>query len=147
MILRDYTTGEPLAENEYLLKIRVDKTVKWNPDTKTHDLIGSYKTGFLTKLTQKGQLPKAFEDWGKTYVDRTTLPTYVFKEFARSGWKIVSWRFGQSQNWATVLHPEGFNVEIYLQQLLEIIRENTIENGVLIGKFYWKDNKLFKVED
>jgi hypothetical protein len=61
-----------------------------------------------------------------------------------SGWKIVKWRFGQSQNWATMKHPEGFTVEIYLQQLLELIQTHTVDAGVLIGKFYWKDNKLIK---
>lgn len=144
MIVRDYIPGEPLAENEYMLKIRDDKKHRWDAETKTYTDLEYYKTGFLSKLTKKGELPKAFEDWGKTYTDRTPLPTYVFQESARSGWKIVSWRFGQSQNWATVRHPEGFNVEIYLQQLLEVIQENTIDAGVLIGKFYWKDNKLFK---
>jgi len=145
MIVRSYIPGEPLAENEYMLKIRTDVKFTWNAETKMREE-SPFKTGFFSKLTKKGELPKAFEDWGKTYTDRTHLPTYVFQESARSGWKIVSWRFGQSQNWATVRHPEGFNVEIYLQQLLEVIQENTIDAGVLIGKFYWKDNKLFKEE-
>ena len=42
----DYVPGQPLGEEEYLLKIR------------------DGVTGFMTKLTQKGQLPKAFDDWG-----------------------------------------------------------------------------------
>lgn len=134
MIIRDYKLGEKIEENEYLLKIRKSdnrKGVEFPP------------TGFLTKLTQKGQLPKAFEDWGKTYSDPTP-PTYVFKESFNSGWKIMSWRFGQSQNWATMRHPHGFTVEIYLQQLLEIIQENTINAGVLTGEYKWKDHKLIK---
>jgi hypothetical protein len=89
-------------------------------------------------------MPKAFADWGKTYNDRTPLPTYVFEETFRSGWRILSWRFGQSQNWATMRHPEGFTVEIYLQQLLELIKMNTVDAGVLIGEFKWSDHKLIQ---
>lgn len=128
MILRNYTQGETLAENEYLFKLRNDNT------------------GFLTKLTKKGELPKAFEEWGGMRYGENgkSLPIYVFEETAMSGWKIVKWRFGQSQNWATMRHPEGFTVEIYLQQLLELIQTHTVDAGVLIGKFYWKDNKLIK---
>lgn len=144
MIIRDYIPGEPLAENEYLLKLRQDE--EYHSETHSWSL-AKHKTGFLTKLTQKGELPKAFEQWGGKRGDiGKNLPIYVFQETARNGWKIMKWRFGQSQNWATVLHPEGFTVEIYLQQLLEIIKENTVDAGVLVGKFYWKDHKLFKEE-
>jgi hypothetical protein len=146
MIIRDYIPGEPLAENEYMLKLRDDKKRQWNTETHSFSDWEHHKTGFLSKLTQKGQMPKAFTEWGKPYMNAEPTHTYVFQEYPRSGWKIVSWRFGQSQNWATVRHPEGFNIEIYLQQLLEVIQKNNIEAGVLIGKFYWKDNKLFKEE-
>jgi len=134
MIVRDYTPGENLAEDEFLLKIR--------PNIQRGEILTP--TGFLTKLTQKGAIPKAFESWGTTYMDKTPLPTYVFREDFHSGWKIVSWRFGQSQNWATMKHPNGFTVEIYLQQLLEIIQQNTVDAGVLIGEFKWADHKLIK---
>ena len=89
--LKLYTEGYVLKENEYLLKIRKS------------NLSSVVDTGFLSKLTQKGQLPKSFDDWGKTYHDRTPLPTYIFEETYRSGWKLLSWRFGQSQNWARVV--------------------------------------------
>lgn len=125
MILKKYEKGDKLAENEYLLKIRKS--------------IGTYNTGFFSKLTQKGELPKLFNEWGG---NDTKLPIYIYQETAASGWKILHWRFGQSQNWATMKHPYGFTVEIYLQQLLELIREHQIVEGTLIGKFYWKDNKL-----
>lgn len=123
-------TGQPLADNEYLLKIREDG--------------GKYKTGFLSKLTQKGELPVAFKEWGDGYGKRADLQIYVFEEKHRSGWKIVSWRFGQSQNWAKVLTPEGFTLEIYLQQLLEIVLSNTIIDGVIQGELLWQQHKLFK---
>lgn len=144
MIVRDYVPGEPLTENEFLLKIRDDKVRKWDRDKGEYIDEGWVKTGFLSKLTQKGQLPKAFEDWGKTYNDRTPLQTYVFQEDYASGWKIIKWRFGQSQNWATMRHPQGFTVEIYLQQLLEIIQEHNVDVGVLIGEFRWADHRLHK---
>ena len=124
-----YKEGRILKEDEYLLKIRKDKV------------------GFLTKLTQKGKLPVAFDGWNEGYRHTSApdkLPIYIFKEVPRSGWKLVSWRFGQSLNWARVSHPEGFTIEIYLQQFLEIIENNIIKSGVVYGKFHWEDNKLIK---
>lgn len=145
MIVRNYTPGEKLAENEYLLKLRQDEaydgaTNTWYP--------AKHKTGFLTKLTQKGELPKAFESWGGKRYGETghNEPIYVFEESPRSGWEIIAWRFGQSQNWATMKHPEGFTVEVYLQQLLTIIKMHTVDAGVLIGKFRWQDHRLIKEE-
>ena len=126
---RVYKEGYVLKDNEYMLKIR----------------IGKPSTGFLSKFNKSGSMPVAFDNWGTTYHNPVKLPIYVFEERPRSGWKLHSWRFGQSQNWATVIHPEGFTLEIYLQQFLEIIEENTIINGVIQGSFYWADNKLIRV--
>lgn len=126
---------ETLKDNEYLLKIR-PKDNRWT----THD------TGFLTKYNKNGSMPKSFLDWGRTY-GRTvnSLPEITLHvEDFNKGWKIVSWRFGESQNWATMLHPDGFTVEIYLQNLLELINTNTIKKGVLVGEFKWEDKKLIK---
>jgi hypothetical protein len=134
MEYKKYEEGQPLAENEYLLKIRDDKT------------------GFMSKFTQKGELPKAFKEWGGKphYTPElgrhtTNIPEImIMEEFPRSGWKIVSWRFGQSQNWATVRHPLGFTVEVYLQDLLHVIKCNTVINGELQGEFSWNAHKLIK---
>jgi hypothetical protein len=143
MIVREYKEGDILKENEYLLKLRQDEV--YHSDKHAWSL-ANHKTGFLTKLTKKGELPVAFRNWGgKRYGESgVNHPIYVFEETYTRGWKIMSWRFGQSQNWATVLHPEGFTVEIYLQQLLEVIKENTVDEGVLMGKFKWEDYKLIK---
>lgn len=123
-----YQEGRILEANEYLLKIRP----------------GSPDTGFLSKYNKNGSMPVSFKDWGKTYPDYITLPVFVIEEKFRSGWKLHGWRFGQSQNWASLVHPEGFTVEIYLVQFLEIISTNTIINGVIQGDFKWEDNKLIK---
>jgi hypothetical protein len=143
MIIREYREEEKLKENQFLLKLRHDNvydsvTGIWSP--------AKHKTGFLTKLTQKGVIPVKFHEWGGKQWSESGKdhPIYVFEERFRSGWKIVSWRFGKSQNWATVLHPEGFTVEIYLQQFLEVIKESTVVAGDLIGKFKWQDHKLIK---
>jgi hypothetical protein len=134
-----------LKEDEWLLKIRnegiynyVDKT--W---TETGD-----KTGFLSKLTKKGELPVKFLGWGVSHWSLPQkaheLPIYVFKEYPRTGWKLIGWRFGQSQNWATVRHPEGFMIEIYLDNFLDVVKESTIDQGVILGKYKWENNKLIK---
>jgi hypothetical protein len=127
-----------LKENEYLLKIRPKGS-----RCSTHD------TGFMTKYTQKGQMPKSFEDWGsdnRHYYNsqEPPLPITIHIEDFKSGWEIISWRFGMSQNWATMMHPNGFTVEIYLDNLLELTKTNTIKNGILIGEFKWDKNTLIK---
>jgi len=135
MILGTYdeSYGE-LREDEFLLKIREENQYK-------------PKTGFLTKLTKKCEVPVKFKDWdrhwnGSTYVTNETI--YVWQETFRSGWSLVDWRIGKSQEWAIMKHPEGFTVEIYLNNFLTIIQENTVERGVIHGEFKWEDNKLIK---
>lgn len=134
-----YTEGYVLENEEYLLKIR-------KSDGSGRGILGNFDTGFFSKFTQKGQFPKAFDEWGTSYYQKEKLSTYVFRETFRSGWKLLSWRFGQSQNWARVIHPEGFTLEIYLQQFLEIMQNNTVINGEIQGEFKWQDNKLVKNE-
>ena len=134
MILGTYEeTYGPLLEDQWLLKLR---------DGDRYGAIGKY--GFLTKLTQKGALPVKFEDWGKTYSDRTPLTTYVWQETYRSGWALKSWRIGQSQEWAVMKHPEGFLLEIYLSNFLEILINDTIDFGFLRGEYKWEHNKLIR---
>lgn len=133
--MRLYEKGDVLKDNEYLLKIRGNRSENEIP------------TGFLTKFNKDGSIPKAFDSWG-TYsysrVQNEMLFTYIFEETYRSGWKLFSYRFGKSQNWAEMIHPEGFIVEIYLTDLLDLIHENLIVNGELSGRFKWEGNKLIK---
>jgi hypothetical protein len=142
MILGTYheTYGE-LLENQWLLKLRDDS--EWNGKTWVPN---AFKTGFLSKLTKKGELPKSFLDWGGTRYGESgrDLPIYVFHEDYRTGWKLISWRFGQSQNWARARHPEGFVVEIYLNNFLDVVKSSTIDEGVILEPYMWSDNRLIK---
>lgn len=127
-----------LKENEYLLKIR-------QKDRKSPN----HKTGFLTKYNKNGSIPVAFDEWGiykysSNPNDKIPLPIQLHIETHKSGWEIINWRFGMSQNWATMLHPDGFTVEIYLQDLLELLKTNVLDNGVLVGEFKWENHKLIK---
>ena len=139
MILGTYDeTYGPLLEDQWLLKLRNDY-----PN----------KTGFLSKLTQKGALPVKFEDWnstqsynretGKWDVTKDTT-TYVWQENYRSGWTLKNWRIGKSQEWAVVKHPEGFLLEIYLTNFLEILKQDITVFGVLSEEYKWEDNKLIR---
>lgn len=128
-----YIPGQILNENEYLLKVR--------PRNK----YSICDTGFFSKLTQKNVIPKPFDDWNyNEHYDKTKLPIYVYTEEFKSGWKLFSWRFGKSQNWAIIIHPEGFTLEIYLNQFLDVIKDCTIINGEIIGEFKWEENRLIK---
>jgi hypothetical protein len=122
-----------LNEDEYLLKIR----------PKEYNCNG-IPTGFITKYNKDGSMPKSFIEWGQMYGKPIELPTTLHIESFKSGWEIVSWRFGMSQNWATMKHPDGFTLEIYLDNLLDIVKSSTIENGVLIGEYKWENRKLIK---
>ena len=124
---------EKLQENEYLLKIR--------PKNDSRD---SHDTGFLAKYNKDGSIPKNFKEWGNRYHVKNDYPITLHVETYKKGWKVIQWRFGMSQNWATMLHPDGFTVEIYLQNLLEIMKKNTIKKGELVGEFKWEDHKLIK---
>ena len=127
-----YQEGTKLGENQYLLKIRMDN-------------YNDFETGFLTKFNKDGSMPKAFVNWGVAYYNKEGIePIYIFEETFRKGWKLLDWRFGMSQNWATLIHPEGFTLEIYLDDFLEIAQNNTIKKGEIIGEFKWKANKLIK---
>jgi hypothetical protein len=137
--MRLYELGYKLQENEYLLKVR--------PASQRYP--NEPETGFLAKLTQKGELPKSFIDWGNAYdyEKKEYLPMPVIQihtEEFRGGWQLESWRFGQSQNWASVITPEGWTVEIYLSHFLDIVKENTIVDGIIFGEFKWESNKLVK---
>jgi hypothetical protein len=145
MILGTYdpTYGE-LLEDQWLLKIREDAQYGW--DGEKHFIEKTYKTGFLTKLTKKGELPKSFHEWGGARYGESghDLPIYVFQEDYRSGWKLISWRFGKSQNWARMRHPEGFILEIYLDSFLEVVKDTTMDQGVIVDEYKWENNKLIK---
>lgn len=132
--MKAYVEGQELKEDEYLLKIVKNA---WNDGT---------DKGFLAKYTQKGKIPEAFKSWPARYRYGTEADikqqVWVHKEDFASGWRIMSWRFGQSQNWASLVHPKGFTVEIYLTQLLEIMKASTVIEGVLQGEYKWQDNML-----
>lgn len=119
----------PLSEDEYLLKIR-----KGDDDADA-------PTGFMTKLTKKSLLPKAFASWDD--YDEAG-PIYIFKETYKSGWKLNGWRIGVSRSWAEMRHPLGFTVEIHLDSLLPIILENDLKKGTLEGKWKWTYGNLLK---
>ena len=125
-----------LKDNEYLLKKRF---------TEDH---AEYPTGFLSKYTQKGEVPKSFDEWGLIYYipkeKQEKLPIILHTEDFMYGWKLLRWRFGQSQNWAVMIHPKGFLLEIYLKNFLEICKETVISYGVLEGEYKWEANNLIK---
>jgi hypothetical protein len=145
MILGTYdpTYGE-LLEDQWLLKLRDDHAYEWDEAKRKHVVKATYKTGFLTKLTKKGELPKSFESWGGSHYGESghSLPIYVFQENYRTGWKLISWRFGKSQNWARMKHPEGFIVEIYLDNFLDVVKETAMDQGEILDEYKWVDNKL-----
>lgn len=123
-----------LNDDEYLLKIKEPNEFD---KTKT-------PTGFLTKLTQKKKVPKSFLEWGTYYSKTRELDTFIVKEEFKSGWEFKTFRWGKSQSWAVLKHPNGFLVEIYSQKFEELIINNKIVNGVIEGEFKWEYSKLIK---
>lgn len=115
-----------LKEDEYLLKVYTES----NPPK-----------GFLTKLNQDGSIPVNFQKWTGRYSGEQ-LPYEIVKENFFEGWRIHEARYGESQNWAVLIHPEGFTVEIHMNKFIELLKTITCSDGVLEGKFKWAKNKL-----
>ncbi len=132
-----YQQGDKLEEDQFLLKV----CSHYHSNT---------EKGFLTKFNKDGTIPKAFLNWGGhtsktgTWNPGNSNSIYVFDEYFRSGWEIVGYRSGASRVWCQVKHPEGFILEVYLNNLFTIISENIISNGIILGEFKWEDNKLIK---
>lgn len=84
-----------MKDDEYLLKLRVDS----HRENKTQ-----IPTGFMTKFNKNGSMPVAFKDWGmyRYNTPQEELPIYIHTETFSKGWKLSSWRFGMSQQWAAV---------------------------------------------
>lgn len=120
-----YDPVTQLDEDEYILKI--DKR----------------GVGFLTKLTQKGEIPKAFLKFGEGY-STNKLPIYLHKEEFTAGWSYVHARYGESRSWIRLRHPEGFIVEIYAAEFDKMINNIHINHGVLDGEFKWTYGKLIQ---
>lgn len=135
---REYTPGYVLKDNEFLLKIRLNTGYRGQPE--------SVSTGYITKFNKDGSMPVDFKNWdaNRWSPEKPEIPIYIHEEEFKNGWKLHSWRFGKSQNWARLIHPDGFTLEIYLNQFLEIIANDTLVNGELQGRYKWSDHKLIK---
>ena len=123
--LDEYDGTKKLKEDEYLLKVV------------PHD---NTMSGFLTKLTQKNEIPVSFKNWNG--YGKSAEATYLIQEEPREGWKIAGYRFGKSQNWARMRHPFGFTIEIHMTNLFTLLESGTAEFGVLKGKYKYAKNKL-----
>lgn len=119
-------SGELLGLDDYLLKLDTTNNV-----------------GFLSKTNKDGSIPKNFQSW-RNYQD---IETCLFKEIYRSGWKIISCRFWESQGLVRVIHPLGFQLEIYMTNFFELLQNNKIINGVLQGKFKWYKSTLIREDE
>lgn len=119
-----YIPGRILAEDEYLLKIQ--KHPHHYNDV-----------GFLAKLNKDGSVPIRFEAWPRYSYSSSPTPVFVVKETFQEGWRIEGCRFGESQNWAIMLHPDGYTLEIHMIEFIKIIQTITVKDGNLIGKFKW----------
>lgn len=120
--MRDYN-GEKLKDDEWLLKVKEDGT------------------GFMTKLTKKGEIPVAFSDFSEGYPKYEEIPIKVIVETYSDGWWIKGFRSGKSQNWVKIIHPQGFIVEIYASDFFNNVIKNCIGAWVH-KKCKWIGNKL-----
>lgn len=129
---RRYDGVSPLGENDFLLRVSGD-------------------TGFLTKLNKDGSVPKALIAWRKGWGDPVPsleeLDIIIHRESFRQGWKLVSFRGGESQNWAILRHPIGFLVEVHVRNFIKLLQHTTIVNGELQGRFKWDYSQLISKED
>jgi len=115
-----------LKEDEMLLKIRT-----------------SDNYAFLTGLNKDGSVPKAFEDWHDGYYSHATpIETQIVKEYPREGWEIIGWRSGKSQTWVVVKHPNGFLLEIRMENFMNQVLPFVSEGKKITGKWKWVKNYI-----
>lgn len=124
-----HSIDRPLEEDEFLLKTYLYPYGN-NPVPK----------GFMTKLNQDGSIPVKFLQWGSG----TDNPYTIVKEVFASGWRLAGFRTGESRDWAVLLHPNGYTVEIYLKNMMAIVESSIITNGVIEGEFKWEYGNLIK---
>lgn len=131
-------SGQILNENQWLLKVRNNDNV-----------------GFLTKLTQKNELPKAFAEWsvidivkdeGLISWNRQKIEDiFIVDEDFSDGWTISiskdSYRIGKSQQWVKLIHPLGFILEITMDNFFTDVL-SYINLGKLTGKYKWVGNSV-----
>jgi len=115
---------QKLGKDEYLLKK------------------SNYGTGYITKLTKSGTVPKKFSNWkGNPYYVRydneTSLPIYKLTEKYRSGWKMERFFSSEYRSGGILRHPLGFKIEIDYKEMNKIILNSSIENGQIEGKWKW----------
>lgn len=124
--MKEFKEGYILQENEYLAKFS--------------DINASQPCyGFLSKYTLKGEIPKNFLSWRNF-----SREIFIHQEVFKCGWKFLRARFGESQNWAVLVHPDNFLIEVYMENFIELLKTTTMVNCELIGNFMWKDKKLVK---
>jgi hypothetical protein len=124
--LKLYEGGE-LKENEFLLKIRERDNA-----------------GFMSKLTQKNEVPVKFEKWDNcynySYRKENDAPIYVIEDDYANGWNVVDWRAGQSQTWIIVRHPQGFTLEITMDNFIQKVLPHLSGNAIT-GE--WRRSRSF----
>lgn len=125
--LIQYTEGCKLRDADYLLKVYENASM-------------NRTIGFMTKYNKDGSIPKAFKDW------KNISDIYIISEVFNTRWKYLGYRIGKSQQWAIMQHPFGFELEIYLSNLNNLIQTSVIYNGVLDGAFKWHDKILIRDE-
>ena len=133
-----------LDKDQYFLKMKLRQ--KWNDKEWTHSPDeGKPKLGIMSKTNKNGTIPKIFDDFGDE------LDIYILDEYYRDGWKFYDARKtgqGDGITWVALIHPEGFTVEIRASDLLDLLMELKIENGVILNKcFYDAKAKELLVED
>jgi hypothetical protein len=136
--MKKYTEGYELKENEYMLKLAPPK---YNGYLGGDDP----SVGFITKYNKDGSVPVSFTKWNSDYHTKEELDIFIHTEDYRRGWKIHDWRFGMSQNWTKLIHPDGFILEVRMERkFLKIIKTHTIKNGEIDGSFKWEDRELIE---
>jgi hypothetical protein len=136
-----YDMSSPLKEDEYLL--RVENEISYRTNIKK-------SIGFLSKLNKTGKINKNFTKWRNWNNHEegnrsdNELDIMVHKETFAKGWKFISFRGGESQDWARLQHPLGFELEVYINTFIDMVQDITIINGELQGKFKWSYSKLIQ---
>jgi len=81
--------------------------------------------------------------WVEHPAEPAKLQPLIFDNELIEGFKITDFatRYSTSNKLIRIADPRGFELEISVANLLEVIENITIVNGVLVGKFKWDFGK------
>jgi len=102
------------------------------------------KLAYMKKMPESPAQEKQFEQMLKAWSD---TDVHVLKNVPVEGFKLSHSvkRYSTQNKWIQIVDPRGFEMQISVENLMEILESNGITKGVFAGEYLWapKGNKMW----